>query len=346
MSLDKKKIKIAHIHVWDQKNKGDVAIVLAVQELLRKKFPASRILDFPVETLKEYDQKKIDRINQSDVLIFGGGGLFYHYFLPYNLRVIAAIKVPIIIFGVGYIQEIGASGLDATKLHSLLALVKKAKLVGVRDFYTKNFLLRNKISARKIELIGDSATLLSEQVPRVSIPKDRVKIGLNLNYSGWLGFGQWRKDILKAYQDLAHYFIKEYKAKVYYLKHHPGEDNIYRALKIPRLEVIDLSPREQKYVYGQLDLVVGMMLHVGVMSFGALTPEINVAYDLRNYSFARFINCPELVIDLEKLRQGELLKSAKTVWSGRDAYIKKFERRRRFIREQQLAFLDKIASLF
>jgi polysaccharide pyruvyl transferase WcaK-like protein len=57
-----------------------------------------------------------------------------------------------------------------------------------------------------------------------------------------------------------------------------------------------------------LDFVVGMMLHVGVMAFGAGTPEISVAYDLRNHSFADFIGHPELVVDLKDLKTGELLK--------------------------------------
>ena len=34
----KNKLRIAHIHVWDKKNKGDLAIVLAVQELIKKEF--------------------------------------------------------------------------------------------------------------------------------------------------------------------------------------------------------------------------------------------------------------------------------------------------------------------
>lgn len=345
MNANNKKIKIAHVHVWDKKNKGDLAIVLAVQELLKQKFPSSRILDFPVETLQIYNKNKIDQINKSDVLVFGGGGLFYHYFLPYNTKLIAAIKVPIVIFGVGYIQEIGAPSLKTKELRSLLALVRRAKLVGVRDFYTRDFLLKNRISAGKLDVIGDPASILSERVSDLPLNKDAVKIGLNLNYSGWLGFGKWREDIIKSYQDLANYFIKKHQAKIYYLKHHPGEDNIYPDLKIPGLIVVDLPPREQKYVYGQLDLVVGMMLHVGVMSFGALTPEINVAYDLRNYSFANFIACPELVVDLEKLKNGELLGRAKKVWSARQRYIKKFNRYRRSIKSEQLSFLNKIENI-
>ena len=87
------KVKIAHLHVWDQKNKGDRAIVLAVQELLRLNFPGCLISDFPISLLKKgyknsfqdkpgNNGRGIKKINQADLVIIGGGGIFYSYFYP------------------------------------------------------------------------------------------------------------------------------------------------------------------------------------------------------------------------------------------------------------------------
>ena len=76
-----KKIKIAHIHVWDKKNKGDLAIVIAVQDLLKKKFHKPEILDFPIEFLKQGSFSDINKLNSCDLVVIGGGGIFYHYFL-------------------------------------------------------------------------------------------------------------------------------------------------------------------------------------------------------------------------------------------------------------------------
>lgn len=87
-------IKIAHLHVWDKKNKGDVAIVLAVQELLTKNFPGCRIIDFPVSLLKDGKSSDAEKINQADFVVIGGGGIFYSYFLPYNQEFIKAINKP------------------------------------------------------------------------------------------------------------------------------------------------------------------------------------------------------------------------------------------------------------
>lgn len=370
-------MRIAHLHVADRNNKGDYAIVLAVQELLRRQFPGSRINNFSAELLKNGGPAENKKINQADLVVIGGGGLFYSYFLPYSLDFISGIKKPIVIFGVGYIREIGAPALSKESAASVAYLARAAALVGVRDNRTKTFLLESGLSPAKIKVIGDPAALLSEKessrfkrgdktlkatkVSRATkdfktISRDKfiklpVRIGLNLNYSGWLGFGQWREDILRAYQEVVEYFKKEYGGvdgsgvEIYYLKHHPGEENIYPALKVKGLKIVDLSPREQKYVYGQLDLVIGMMLHAGVLAFGAGTPEISVAYDLRNYSFAEFIGCPELAVDLEKLKKGKLLERAKEVFKERRRYRVIFKRQKLAILKKQTQFLRNLKKL-
>ena len=328
--MNKENLKIAHIHVWDKNNKGDVAIVIAVQEILREKFNNCKILDFPVESLSSFDEERIKEINSCDCVVMGGGGIFYSYFLPFDLKIIDSINVPIFLFGLGYIKEIGAPVWSSDKTESVVYLVNKAKAVGVRDFNTKRFLADNGVSEDKIKIVGDPAALLSEAKPSLEFLKnnelegERIRLGVNLNYSGWLGFGKWREDILKAYRDTILYFQEELNAEIYYLQHHPGEDNIYPELKIDKLHLVNLEASQQKYVYGKMDLVIGMMLHVGVMAFGALSPEISVAYDIRNYGFAEFIAKEELVIDLEKLKEGLLLERSKEVFLNKESYRKDF----------------------
>jgi len=341
----KNKLTIAHIHVWDKKNKGDWAIVLAVQELLKSKFPKVKILDFPVEVLKSEDEMLIKKINSADLVFIGGGGIFYSYFLPFNERFIKAITKPIYLFGLGYIKEVDAPSWPAKNTASVLTLANQATGIGVRDFNTKRFLIKNGLAASRIKVIGDPAALLSEKkispekIKKLKLDSKQIKIGLNLNYSGWLGFGRWRTDILHAYKEVADYFLNQ-GAQIYYLKHHPGEENIYQELRIKNIIKIDLPPAEQKYVYSQMDMIVGMMLHVGVMSFGALTPEISVAYDIRNYGFAEFIKAKELVVDLEKLKEGALLKRAKQVFNRREAYKTKFKKEKQAILRKEESFLQ------
>ncbi|MDP3836534.1 MAG: polysaccharide pyruvyl transferase family protein [bacterium] len=340
----KKKVKtIAHIHVWDKMNKGDLAIVLAAQELLLAKFPEAHIIDYPVEVLKTYDQKKAAALNSADLVIMGGGGLFYRYFLPFSLEMISAIKKPFATFGLGYIREVGARPLAKKERDSVIALAKRANFLSVRENYTKRFLVKYGIPSKKIKVIGDPALLLQEPSTKIKLAPG-FKLGLNLNYSGWLGFGQWREDILNSYRETAKYFQENYGASVYYLKHHPGEDNIYPELKIKGLKLLDEEPRLQKTLYGKLDLVIGMMLHSCVMAAGAITPEINVAYDLRNRNFARFLGIPESIVELDELKKGALLKRAKHfVKQSKDYQNKLTVFKAKVARRTQL-FLDEIAD--
>jgi len=337
-----KPLTIAHIHVWDQTNKGDQGIVLAVQEQLRMFWPQARIIDFPVEILKKHDARQTVSLNQADFIVLGGGGIFYSYFLPFSIKMIKEIKKPLFIYGAGYIREVGARPLNLIARTSLLALIKKARLVGVRENYTKKFLVKFGANANKIRVVGDPALCLSEIKPQKIKPG--FKLGLNLNYSGWLGFGQWRDDILQAYREVAQYFQENYNAQIYYLKHHPGEDRIYPALKIKNLKIIDFEPHHQKGFYASLDLVVGMMLHSCVLAVGAGTPEINVAYDLRNRNFARFIGCPELVVELPELASGELLHRAKQVIKHSAAYRCKLAQINHQISQRLISFLGEIKN--
>jgi polysaccharide pyruvyl transferase WcaK-like protein len=350
-----RQLTIAHLHVADKKNKGDVAIVLAVQELLHKHFPNSHLLNISLDVLKKGTAVDLKKINSADLIIIGGGGIFYSYFLPYNLDFIKSIKKPFVLFGIGYIREIGAPKLNKKQIQSVSFFAKSAALIGVRDNNTKDFLIQQGVSSSRIKVIGDPAVLLKEvKVPKFEKCKKSknkikkitpIRIGLNLNYSGWLGFGRWENDILNSYKQLAEYFQKNYDAEIYYLQHHPSEKNIYGQLKIKNLQVIDLAARQQKYFYGQLDLVIGMMLHSGVLAFGAGTPEISVAYDLRNFSFAEFIGHPELVIDLNKLKKGELLKRAQMVFTDRVKYRLMFKKLKMKIAKKQNNFLEEIAKL-
>lgn len=333
---------ISHIHVWDKKNKGDQAIVLAVQEQIRARWPKAKIIDYPVETLSQASSAILKRINASDLVIIGGGGLFYSYFLPFDNKIVSAIKPPIILFGLGYIREIGAPALSQAAAKSAVYLAKRAAKIGVRDYRTRKFLRDHGLKGQKIEVIGDPALLLEEKKTTKFIDSRKLKIGLNLNYSGWLGFGRWRNDILRAYQETAEYFQKRYGAQIYYLQHHPGEKDIYPALGIKNLKFVNLGPREQKYAYSRLDLVIGMMLHAGVLAAGALTPEISVAYDLRNHSFAQFLGCPELVVKLEDLKKRELLERAKVVLARRKDYKDKFSLFKNEIKKRQHEFLGQI----
>jgi len=157
-----KKLTITHIHVSDKKNKGDYAIVLAVQQLLKKHFSINKIINLPIEVLSTYDEKILKKINNTDFLIIGGGGILYSYFLPFNTNFINGIKIPTFTFGIGYIKEIGSTDLNLKSKKSIISLFKKCSIFSVRDFNTKNYLTNLGLPAKKIPVIGDPAIFLKK----------------------------------------------------------------------------------------------------------------------------------------------------------------------------------------
>jgi len=335
-------MKIAHIHVWDKKNKGDHGIVLSVHDILKNAFPGCTIFDFPLETLKSPTEKSIKRINRTDMVVIGGGGILYRYFTPYNITGIKKITPPIVIFGVGYIRETGSKAMNSMEKKSVFALMRRARLVSVRDYYTKQFLQKIGVPTKKIGLIGDPAVFLEKkEVRNPLLEKPGMKIGLNLNYSGWLGFGKYEHAILSSYENLAKRLQKN-GGRIFYAMHHPDERKILKKLRIRDMEILDYGAKEQMYAYSKLDIVIGMMLHSVVMSFGAGTPEVNVGYDIRNKNFAKFIHCPELVIGTENLTPDLLFSRVRHVIKHKNEYQKKFQKRKNSIWKLHENYIKKI----
>ena len=336
-----KRVKIAHIHVWDKSNKGDLGIVESVQDLLRKTFKDGEIIDVPVDQLKFADKNWLNKINDCDLVVIGGGGIYYRYFLPYDFDFIEKIKPPIAILGVGYINEFGSAPLSTDEIQSVIALNNKSALSSVRDNNTYNFLRSNGYTS-ELSVIGDPAVLLEES--QVSIETKGVSVGFNLNYSGWLGFGKHQENILTAYRESMDKLIKNYDAKIFYLVHHPGEYDI-----IPKLgrdmEIIDMSPKQQKFVYSKLNAVVGMMLHSVVMAFGANTPVVSVAYDIRNVGFMDFIGQGDFLILPENISPEILYSKLKLLLDKNDIYHKKYTEKISDISTSTDEFLKKISSI-
>jgi len=345
--MENEKIKIGLLHVWGKENVGDVAIVRAVKKMLTDNLDLEiEFDDYPMEILQKLNAINLERLNSCNVVIIGGGGIYYKEFLPYDNENIKKIKSPLVIFGVGYIREIGSEGMDEEERRGLYELNTKAALSSVRDGRTKELLVESGVDAEKIEVVGDPAIFLPEiATDRINFDMGRIKVGMNLNYAGWIGFGKYEEMIVNSYNQVGRYFQDNFGAQIFYMKHHPGESDIVDRLEMEDLKVIDLAAEEQKYAYGRLDLALGMKLHSAVLAFGAETPFLNLGYDVRNKSFGDFIGFPELVIGANELEEGMLVSKMLEVFDKREFYQKKFVARKKDILKTQIEFIKKIEKL-
>lgn len=345
--MENGKVTVGLVHVWSKANVGDVAIVQAVKHLLAANLGREiDIEDYPMEILQKLNDVNLQRLNSCDVVIIGGGGIYHKEFLPYDSENIRKIRPPVVIFGVGYIREIGAEGIDDEEQKSLYELNVKAALSSVRDDRTKELLIEAGVAAERIEVVGDPAIFLGErETDKIKFDPGRIKLGLNLNSAGWLGFGKYEEMIVDSYNEVGEYFQKNFGAQVFYLKHHAGEEAVIPRLKLEGLEVIDFGPEEQKFAYDQLDLVLGMKLHSAVLAFGADTPFLNLGYDVRNKSFGDFIGFPELVVGANELEEGMLTGRMLEIFEKRDYYARGFEARKSEILKSQVTFIKRIGDL-
>lgn len=336
-------MKVSHIHVPDKLNKGDAAVTEAAQEQIIKHLGAQNIHDFSILDLKENDEAVLSKINDSNLVIIGGGGIFYRGFLPYNKQFIQKIEPPIAILSAGYINEMGAPDLSPEEKDSILALTTSSAKISVRDYATEQF-LRQIGFDKEISVIGDIAISLSEGDFSI-YDKENPNIGFNLNYSGWLDFGKHKENILKSYSFVIEFLKEELNAEIFYLVHHPSENEIAKELIRHDIKIIDLPPRQQKHFYRNLDFVIGMLLHTAILSFSVNTPFLNLAYDLKNQAFADFIGCPELIIDPQFLTPERFLEKVAMIIENESAYREKFEKLNEEIKVKQEVFFKSLLTI-
>jgi len=255
------------------------------------------------ELEKPQNPEFLKTLNQHDLCVIGGGGLYSKFFLPFNAQVIKSIETPIVLYGIGYIRNLGDKDLTNEQIESARLLNTRAKLTSVRDEYTCKFL--RDLGIQDVHAIGDPAIFLSsEETNQVALDKNKIKIGVNVASHYWTLYPQYLRKTIGEYIKACEFLIKRLDAEVVYLIHHSDEHQVAEAMKKKKmpLKVVDTNPNpyKMKFIYGKLDLVIGMMMHSTVLAFGSGVPIVNVAYDAKNYNFMEFIGQGDKVIDVRE----------------------------------------------
>jgi polysaccharide pyruvyl transferase WcaK-like protein len=102
--------------------------------------------------------------------------------------------------------------------------------------------------------------------------------------------------------------------------HTDSEVPIARRLRrsVPRLRVVRAGAPALRWFYGELDLMLSMMLHSSILAFAAGTPVVNLAYDDKNRAFMADTGHPERCLDgLTATLSEVLLASRSALAAGR-----------------------------
>jgi polysaccharide pyruvyl transferase WcaK-like protein len=302
--------KIIHFHFNTRTNVGDAAHVAAIQECLGMVLDRPRWTSMPMRRLKREARTTalLRRINQHDLMIVGGGGLYAKWALPLNARLITEIDIPIVIFGVGYNRNLGDPPLTQAQLDSIAVLNGKASLCAVRDEPSQQFLSNLGFEAT---LSGDPALFLRSKKTRLHL-ENKLRIGINLAAHGWHGQEVYLDRVVEACVDAIDKLRQKHALQLFYLMHTPKEADVARRLKkrLPGLRICRLSAPKLLYVYEQLDLVMAMMLHAAIFAYAAHTPVVNMAYDEKNRAFMTLIGHADRLIDVREISVDQLVQAA------------------------------------
>lgn len=278
--------RILHVHFRPKHNVGDAAVVLAVRQLVDAAVPGVRWSSAPMKALREPPGRDFLRhVNRHDAVIVGGGGFCSKFALPLDDALVAAIEPPVALFGVGHNRHLGDPGLDDAQRASLAAIGLRARLVGVRDRATQALLAELGVGAR---LTGDPAIFLRPERPWFPPRRRRARaIGVNLACHGWTGQAEGLGPLLGLYREVLRELCAEHDAEPWYMAHTDSEAPAIAALRrdFPGMRVCRYPAAKLLWAYGQLDLVLSMMLHSALFAFAAGVPVVNVAYDEKSRAF-------------------------------------------------------------
>lgn len=373
-------MKIYHLH-FHEKNVGDKAIIQSIQDLLGTKFDITEyskkelyyVRDLPYPKLvhsflkrlpfvekvlpqfiknilinyrDKQDSKLIKEINSHDLVILGGGGLFSNVGLPIKPVFLNKITKPLITFGGGYNQVIGTETKEDVK-KGAKELIKKAALVSVRDKETKEFL--SSLYDRHISIIPDPAIFLQNELIE-PLPQDKQKLHLGINFAYHAKPSKDKIDsgLLDLVVETIKNKQKKYDLELYYLVHAPDELPIFEKLKksFPAIHFCYYkNPKQLKSLYGQLDLVICMMLHSSILSFAEETPFISIAYDKKNYAFMKKIDYQDYCLDINKINKDLLSQKFDQLEFNSKNISQHFSQQKQLLFDELNIFLAEVVKL-
>ena len=286
----KKKIRLIHIGVHESlnKNSGDTLLFPVVRKVFDDNFK-TKIFWKKIQAWEDFNSQLINQINlKFDGIIIGGGGLFLSDQKGSNtknsgwqwncsLNNLKKIKVPIVLFAVGYNKFRGQKEFKKKFDKHVTTLLEKSIFFGLRNSGSISSIKKHIQKKKLIQKIKfqPCPTICLENIYKFnhSNKKDVKKICINVsldrrhlrfksynffieqmnNYFKFLINEGW-KIIYVAHKDLDLNFLEKINKEIY-----------------SKMKVKDLTNLEPKHImnfYRSSNIVVGMRGHAQMIPFG------------------------------------------------------------------------------
>ncbi len=339
-----RKNKISHISSFSYGNAGDTLLPIALRDLWH--LIQDDITWESKHISSAVTAESIDQINQTKGLIIGGGGLFLKDTNPNNLsgwqwpcsdEMLEKIKVPIILFAVGYNRFRGQDDFDPVFTKSIQGFAKKAEYIGLRNFGSinaiKNYLPENLHD--KLRYQPCMTTYLAQLYPTLCDYSNKENfVAINAAFDrSHLRFGANIGKILSAIAKTAKKLSNYYPIKFY--SHMISDEAFIPFLqsynvKYELVRLINVHPSEIIKAYARPKLAIGMRGHAQMIPFGCNTPVISIVSHNKMQWFLDDIEQPAWGADvLSNTFEKELL--SKSIHS-----LEQFDHNMTYIKDKQV----------
>lgn len=307
----KNSIKASHVTYAYVRNAGDTFLSHCIRKYLD--FEYYNIIPVSEKVTREV----IDSINNTDVLIIGGGGLFlpdtnknelsgWQWAVPKEL--LDEIKVPIIIYSVGYNFYRGQKP-NEIFLNSVNELVKKASFVGLRNIGSVES-IKEIVDEKFHEKIvfQPCITTITSDFEDIKESNGKGIVGLNMGCDRLNFRFKNESDKIRAFENVAKAIMvienKGYKIKYY--SHTDVDEEYVDFLKSQNVnfESVNLSsalPDEVKSAYEEVDVAIGMRGHSQMIPFGMGRRIITLASHDKMKWFLQDVGLMECYVDLDAI---------------------------------------------
>lgn len=313
------------------RNYGDFVLLESIRENLQKQS------DIPLNFVNvdcqstHFFEELINQLNEkADMLLIGGGGFIMNRHEDNSLsgwqwsiknENISQIKVPIVVYGIGYNKfHYDNRGFKEQMNESLILTQKHSKLFSVRNNGTKEEVLSRGLDINKIEVIPDSGMFITPMKIKTNfLNSGKMLIGLNFvsdrpQYTYPEDYNESKNQILNNLINTCKFFITHHNAIIINIDHIPeldkevnnlfkkelGENNyLVLSEQLPEIYPPSLiNSHYLAYIYKCMDVVIGMRGHSNIISFGMETPFISMGTHNKNRFFTKDIGEEKYLIDL------------------------------------------------
>lgn len=322
--------RIWMVGAWGD-NFGDRILQKANADLLREYFKCDIAY---VNCQKTYFSKNlISSINRNaDLLFIAGGGLLFHRPMDLSLsgwqfniakEDLKLLQVPIVVNAIGYNRFPHQEDFKAGMWEHLQETINRSTLFSVRNSGTFNTLKHNGIDTSRVQITPDCGCFIKSEPFEHPIFNTGFKVGLN-----WATdriqqrFGANWENKLNLVLDVCVDLVNSFGATIYLIEHlMPNELNAETKLKTREIfkerlgtngKVLFEECNRELYpmfdyhapffadLYKQMDLVLGMRGHSGIVSFRMNTPFIGLGQHNKIKWFMEDVGLAEWIVRLDK----------------------------------------------